>query len=119
VFTIFWRGNGWIVPAATFGISLLAEIVSERITGDDNYYQSHGLAFAVALWTSAIVNGIVFCFLYSDVIVETLAFGAERAPDSRAYGPGWLDHSFMFINQGAWVVIMIVGGLWVLVSQGL
>ena len=116
---IFWSGMGWLVPAATFGVSLVAEIVSEGVTGEENYYQTHGLAFALALWISAVVNGFVFWNLYADVISAQTSGSTKRKRAARQNGPGWMDHTFMFINQGAWAVILLVSGFGVLISRGI
>lgn len=113
---IFWSGKGWVVPAATFGVSLLAEIVSEGITGDDQYYQTHGFALALALWTSAALNFAVFWRLYQDRFTDT---GEHRSKRRSSHLPGWFDHSFMFLNQGAWVLILLFGGFATLFSRGI
>ena len=113
---IFWSGKGWVVPAATFGASLLAEILSENITGDDQYYQTHGFAFSLALWASAAINLTIFWPLYKERFVNT----NERRPKRRpAHLPGWIDHSFMLINQGAWIIALLFGGFAILFSRGI
>jgi hypothetical protein len=116
---IFWSGMGWLVPAATFGVSLVAELVSEGITGNDKYYQDHGLAFALALWISAAINATVFWTHYSGVIAAHRSGSKKRKRAAAQNGPGWMDHTFMFINQGAWAVVMLLGGFGVLISRGI
>lgn len=115
---IFWSGKGWIVPAATFGASLIAELISEGITGDENYYQAHGLALALALWVAAAINGSVFASHYSTNAIAAADSNRSRKRPTKRSGPGWIDHSFMLINQGVWVIILFLGGIAVLISRG-
>jgi hypothetical protein len=113
-----WAGKGWVVPAATFGFSLLGELVTEGLTGDDQYYQTHGLALALALWASAAVNGIVFWHSYS-MVIQKLGPSSRKPRSSRKRSPGWIDHSFMFVNQGVWVLVLVVCGLGALITNGI
>ncbi len=111
-------GKGWVVPAATFGLSLIIEFIAEGITGDDQYYQNHGLALALALGASAIINALVFWNYYAHQLKSSLPTNRKRRR-SRQPALGWFDHSFLFINQGAWVVILLICGLVALIARGI
>lgn len=114
---IFWSGKGWLVPAVSFGASLAAEVISESLTGNSEYYQTHGLALALALWVSAGVNALVAWQFYSPLLSPPKSKKKGRA--KRSGTPGWIDHSFMFINQGVWAVILVVSGFAALISRGI
>ncbi len=108
---IFWSGAGWIVPAGTFGSSLVSEIVWETATRNDQYYQEHGLPLALALWISATIAAIVFCRNY-------LLPAGERFDEDPPPRPGWMTHSFMFINIGVWGLGLFVAGIVALLQLG-
>ena len=122
---LFWSGKGWVVPVATFIISLIAELVSENATGNKEYYQTHGLALALALWISAAINAIITWQYYSHLLTPSPPRKKKRkklqkkSRPSTRHSAGWMDHSFMFINQGVWVVFLLIAGLYVLVSRGI
>lgn len=111
---LFWSGKGWLVPAITFGASLAGELISEGLSGNDEYYQEHGFPFAMALWISAGINWAVFWSEYQGRFTNPQT---ERATKRRR-GPGWIDHSFMFINQGVWVLILSIMGIGSIISRG-
>lgn len=111
---IIWTGLGWVVPAATFGVSLLSEIVWEAGAGDDEYYQTHGFPFALALWISA---GIVFAVYWSQYHAAPAAGRGKKQKKRKR--PAWGDHAFFFINLWAWSAFLGVLGLGVLIGRGI
>src|SRR5213593_2514369 len=52
---IIWRGYGFLVAVITFAVSLLTELMIEKINGDPTFYQSHSWPLAVALVISAAI----------------------------------------------------------------
>lgn len=115
---IFWTGKGWLVPAVTFGVCLVAEIVSETLAGNDDYYQTHGFPLAIALWISAAINGAVAWQYYSPLLSSPPPKKKKRKRSSRKRTPGWIDHSFMFVNHVVWVAILVACGFASLISLG-
>lgn len=114
---IFWGGNGWMVPAVTFGAALLCELTSEGLTGDDRYYQNHGLPIALALCISGCVNAASFWANYKTRFIKQES--TKKKTRKATVSPGWIDHSFMFINQGVWVVMLFFGAFYELLARGL
>ena len=56
---IIWKGHGYLVAVFTFVASLLMELASESVTGDDGYYQREGLPLAGALTIAAVLSAVV------------------------------------------------------------
>jgi hypothetical protein len=50
---IFWEGLGFVVAVIAFAVLILAETVSEKITGDDQFYQQHGWVLLIGLLVAA------------------------------------------------------------------
>jgi hypothetical protein len=56
---IIWSGWGFLVAVIAFGMSLATEIVTERMAGDDRFYQTHAWPLSLALvFSGAIVWGV-------------------------------------------------------------
>ncbi len=52
---IIWQGFGFIVPLATFCCLLFTEIISEAVTGDDQFFQNHESMRSVGFSSAAIL----------------------------------------------------------------
>jgi hypothetical protein len=88
---IHWKGFGWVAPAATFGCSLVANLITNAVTGDGTYWKEHGWPFASAL----IVAGVI-CARVSAVIYRRDPHGS---------------HSFFFIPLRWWTLLTPLGAI--------
>src|SRR5579871_1124624 len=52
---IVWTGKGFLVAVVTFGCSLVANLISNGVTGSGAYWEDHKWPFAVSLFVSAVV----------------------------------------------------------------
>jgi len=50
---IIWSGLGFLVAVIGFASLILTEFVSEKITGDDQFYQEHGWVILVGMLLAA------------------------------------------------------------------
>ena len=98
---LIYTGRGWVVPASAFGLSLIAEIITRSLTGDESYYQTHGGPLALALLLSACVTYVAFQSLYRP------SFNSDGLPIP-APAPKWIDHSFMFVNMRIWAPLFVI-----------
>jgi hypothetical protein len=53
---IIWSGYGFLVAVIVFGSSLLMELLTEKWTGDDNFYQNSAWALPVALVIAGLLS---------------------------------------------------------------
>ena len=51
---IIWTGKGFLVPGFAFGISLIANLISNSVTGSGAYWDTHKWPLAVSLFVSAV-----------------------------------------------------------------
>ena len=56
---LIWTGWGWLVPVIVFVVSLLTQVTSQAVTGQDQIYKEQSWLFA----TSTLVSGIIVWFL--------------------------------------------------------
>ena len=60
---IIWSGKGFLVAVFVFGFSLIANLVSNSVTGSGAYWDAHKWPFAVSLFVSAVTCWFVGRFL--------------------------------------------------------
>lgn len=97
---LIWHGRGWVVPASVFGFSLISELITRSVTGDEQYYQNHATPIGLSLLGSAIIISIVYIKSYK----------IEYDEDGRVLSssrPNWIDHSFFFISISVWPIILL------------
>ena len=51
---IIWSGKGFLVAVITFGFSLIANFISNSVTGSGVYWDAHKWPLAVSLFFSAV-----------------------------------------------------------------
>ena len=51
---IIWSGKGFLVAVFTFGFSLIANLITNSITGGGVYWDAHKWPLAVSLFVSAV-----------------------------------------------------------------
>jgi hypothetical protein len=50
---ILWSGKGFLVAVLTFGFSLIANLITNSVTGSKLYWDNHKWPFAISLFLSA------------------------------------------------------------------
>jgi hypothetical protein len=56
---IIWSGKGFLVAVFVFGFSLIANLITNFMTGSGAYWDAHKWPFAVSLFVSAVACGSV------------------------------------------------------------
>ena len=51
---IIWSGKGFLVAVFIFGFSLIANLITNSVTGSGMYWKAHKWPFAVSLFVSAL-----------------------------------------------------------------
>ena len=74
---IIWSGKGFLVAVFTFGFSLVANLVTNTVTGSGAYWDAHQWPFAVSLFVSAAA-----CWLVGRSI-QNRNVRAARGPEDR------------------------------------
>ena len=97
---LIWTGRGWVVPAASFGLSLASEVITRSVTGEEDYYQQHALPLGLALLMSALIIFIVYV-----TTIRLIRDGDGKAV--KIARPAWLAHSCFFVSIAFWPVILV------------
>lgn len=98
---IVWKGWGFLVAVFAFGASLAMELITESITGDDDFYQHEAWPLAVAL----VVAGVLTWF-----VGRTLHARGARTVIDKATGVELTigaSHTFFFLPMHYWGVVLI------------
>jgi hypothetical protein len=102
---IIWKGFGFLVAVIGFGSLVLAELISERITGNDQFYQQNGWVILIGmLVAAALTYGLHrLLLLQKQRVVVDKETGEELVLSS--------GHSLFFVPVRWWPGIFIVLGV--------
>lgn len=105
---IIWSGLGFLVAVIGFASLILTEFVSEKVTGDDQFYQEHGwVIFVGMLLAAGLSYGLHrLLLLQKGRIVIDKETGQEIVLRS--------SHSLFFIPVKWWPVVFV--GLGVVIA---
>lgn len=105
---IIWSGLGFLVAVIGFASLILTEFVSEKVTGDDQFYQEHGWVILVAMLLAAgLTYGLHrLLLLQKGRVVIDKETGQEIVLRS--------SHSLFFIPVKWWPVVFV--GLGVVIA---
>src|SRR5437870_4438472 len=108
---IFWSGKGFLVAVFTFGFSLMANLISNSITGGEKYWNTHKWPFAVSLFASAAACWFVGRFFRDR--------GAQVFIDPKTGKEVFFgqSHTLFFIPMMWWGPILAVLGLIVIGAE--
>ncbi len=96
---IIWSGHGYLVPVATFFISLVTEYVTERLFADESYYQQQAWPLSLALMAAAVVSYGVGKHLNRTT--------TDPHTDPSIVPPGGRPrHTFLFVRMEHWGPIL-------------
>lgn len=65
---IIWTGKGFLVAVFTFGFSLVANLISNSVTGSGEYWDTHKWPFAVSLFVSGVACWFVGRFFHNQKV---------------------------------------------------
>ena len=100
-----WTGQGFLVFFIVFGCLMGAEFITEIITLDDKYYQTHAWPKAVAFLIGSVITwfkGISLNSLSSRTVVD---------PETGRKTISKRVHTFFFIPFEFWAPLVIVLGI--------
>lgn len=105
---IIWSGLGFLVAVIGFASLILTEFVSEKVTGNDQFYQEHGWVILVAMLLAAgLTYGLHrLLLLQKGRVVIDKETGQEIVLRS--------SHSLFFIPVKWWPVVFV--GLGVVIA---
>jgi hypothetical protein len=98
---IIWKGWGVLVAVFAFGASIAMELITESMTGDDEFYQREAWPLALALVAAGIVTWLVGTRLHArgGRVVMDKATGRELTIGG--------SHTFFFVPMHYWGVLLI------------
>jgi hypothetical protein len=108
---IISNGWGFLVAVIVFGCSLLMELATESLYGDDTYYQTHAWPLSVALLAAAVLVELLGRYLdrRPKRVVIDKATGEELVLGER--------NDLFFIPVRYWPAILTVVSLIQLVAR--
>ena len=108
---LIWRGAGAFVFILGILMALLTNIVTSRIFDENNYFQTHPWAQALALWLTGVSCWFLGRYLHRQPgrVVLNKDTGQEEVVK--------LVHSLFFIKLEYWGPILFVIGVCVLVFE--
>ena len=108
---IVWQGKGWLVAVIIFGCSLIANLITNEVTGSEAYWDSSKQPFALSL----IVAGILCWFLglyFERQGARTLI--DEETGEKVVWNP---KHTLFWIPMKYCGLLAIAGSLVVIVAE--
>ena len=108
---IIWTGYGFIVAIIVFVNSLLAELISESISHNDEFYQKNYIPLGI----SFLVSGIVIFYLKKYFDKKKASNEGTRVFDNVTIAKE--GHHLFFIPFKYWAYIMTILGIVVMISQ--
>ena len=110
---IIWSGFGFAVAVLGFAALLFTEIISEKITGNDRFYQEHGWVILIGMLVAAALTYGLHRLLLLErgrVVIDKQT-GQEIVLRS--------NHSLFFIPVRWWpLVFTILGVVFAIVGVG-
>ena len=98
---IIWRGWGFLVAVFAFGASLAMELITESMTGDDDFYQKEAWPLALAF----VVAGVVTWFVGKKLHARGARAVIDKATGQELTIGG--SHTFFFVPMHYWAVVLI------------
>ncbi|WP_460554963.1 hypothetical protein [Ferruginibacter profundus] len=106
---IIWSGYGFVVFVVVFLDSLVAEVVSESLTHDENYYQNNLIPLGCSFLVSAIVVRLI-----SDFMIRRKRQSVTAGEKNMVIGK---EHRLFFIPLFYWPLILMVLGSGIVIYQ--
>jgi hypothetical protein len=110
---IIWTGKGFLVAVFVFGSSLIANLITNAMTGSASYWEAHKWPFADSLFVSGALCWSVGRQLHSKPARVLLDPNTGKQVVLRN------SHTFFFIPVMWWGPILGLGGLIILAVEAL
>lgn len=98
---IIWQGWGFLVAVFAFGASLAMELLTESMTGDEEFYQREAWPLALAF----IVSGVVTWFAGKALHARGARTVIDKATGQEMTIGG--SHTLFFVPMHYWGVALI------------
>ena len=108
---IIWKGLGFLVAVITFLVSLGAQLITETMTNDENYYQENSIPLAISILLSGIING--FLGKWINNTKPKILIDKETGEEVILKN----NHSFFFIPMEYWSIILVIGSVLILIFK--
>ena len=99
---IIWRGLGFLVPVIVFANSLIANLITNAITGNETYWEEHHWPLALSLVVSAVICW--FLGKYLDDRKGRILIDKETGEEVRVAAA----HELFFIKMYLWGLILLI-----------
>ena len=99
---LIWKGKGWIVFVVTFVGSLAAQLITQSVTHDKNYYLINPYPFSISL----IISATIVFFINKNI--EAKAYDINLSEDENNQKNYSIKHSLFFIPIKFWALILFI-----------
>ena len=102
---VIWKGLGFLVAIIAFAALLLTEIVSEGLTGDEQFYQENSWVILVGMLIAAVLTYGLYRLLLRQkgrVVID------KETGQEIVLRPS---HSLFFVDVKWWPAILVVLGV--------
>jgi hypothetical protein len=102
---VIWTGLGFLVAIITFASLILTELLSERLTGDDAFYQDNPWLMLVAMSAAATLTYVLHRLLLRQK-ARTLV--DKETGEELTLRPS---NSLFFIPVKWWPLVLLISGI--------
>ena len=108
---IIWSGHGYLVAVIVFACSLVANLITNSVTGGESYWDTHRWTLAIAFFVAAIASWFLGRYLLgrgSRTLID------KETGEEVVQNP---NHALFFIRMDLWGPILAIIGLVLLVKD--
>ncbi|MGC3957599.1 MAG: hypothetical protein QM813_06450 [Verrucomicrobiota bacterium] len=102
---IIWSGFGFLVAVVGFAALIFTEVISEKITGDDQFYQQHGWVILIGMLVAAALTYGLHRLL---LLQKGRAVIDKQTGQEIVLRP---NHSLFFIPVKWWPIVFVILGV--------
>jgi len=109
MFVIIWRGMGFLVAVFIFGCSLIANLITNGITGSEEYWDAHQWPLGVSFFFSSIL-----CWFFGRLLAnkEARILIDKKTGEEITQEPC---HALFFIKMHLWGPILMLLGIFLII----
>ena len=106
---VTWSRLGFLVAVFVFGCSLVANVLTNHLTGSENYWNEHKWPFGVSLLISGVLSWVVGAWL---AVSRTKTLVDKETGQETVIRP---NHTLFFVKMHWWGPILLVIGVAIIV----